>query len=366
MDINKQNYEEFFLLYIDNELSEQEKIQVNLFVLQHPELQAELESLQAVTLPASNKEVLMPNKQYLYKNAHQLVNEHNYENYFLLYIDNALLPNEKLAVEQFVANNPIYQTAFEALLATKLPIENIPFTNKQLLYKNTTKVIPLFHWQKWVAAAVIVGFISTLWIVDWQKPEKPVDSTVQQVEKPNNGSNKNDLIEKETPNKIAVSNNNSVAQNAKNTNPKNNAPQNNAALVTHNGTELSTSNIEQPIASTINHTSATHSAVANNQVNASNHTTLPNKTIEYTATENSSIANNSVPVANAIVATSNTSSEANVYRELNTDSDNKSLYIGALEINKDKLRGVTRKIASFFSKKVKKEEENIKEAFAVN
>ena len=78
MDINKHNYEEYFLLYIDNELSEQEKIQVNLFVLQHPELESELESLQAVTLPALNKELLMPNKQFFYKSAAEIVIEHNY------------------------------------------------------------------------------------------------------------------------------------------------------------------------------------------------------------------------------------------------------------------------------------------------
>ncbi|MBL0882345.1 MAG: hypothetical protein IBJ16_03170, partial [Chitinophagaceae bacterium] len=47
-----------------------------------------------------------------------------------------------------------------------------------------------------------------------------------------------------------------------------------------------------------------------------------------------------------------------VYRELDTDadSDNKSLLIGSVEINKDKLRGIFRKATSIFRSKRTEEE----------
>ncbi len=48
-----------------------------------------------------------------------------------------------------------------------------------------------------------------------------------------------------------------------------------------------------------------------------------------------------------------------VYKELDTetDSDNKSLFIGSVEINKDKLRGFFRKAGSLFRSR-KAEEAN--------
>ena len=46
-----------------------------------------------------------------------------------------------------------------------------------------------------------------------------------------------------------------------------------------------------------------------------------------------------------------------VYKELDTDDERKSLYVGSVEINKDKLRGFLRKASSLFKGKNKNEEE---------
>ena len=46
-----------------------------------------------------------------------------------------------------------------------------------------------------------------------------------------------------------------------------------------------------------------------------------------------------------------------VYKELDTDDERKSLYVGSIEINKDKLRGFLRKASSLLKGRNKNEEE---------
>jgi hypothetical protein len=63
------------------------------------------------------------------------LNESTYETIFLLYIDNELSPKEKLEVEDFIAANPSYALEMDALKATVLSTENIPYTFKENLKK---------------------------------------------------------------------------------------------------------------------------------------------------------------------------------------------------------------------------------------
>ena len=61
------------------------------------------------------------------------LNESTYETFFLLYIDNELSPKERLEVEAFIADNPSYALEMEALKATVLSAENIPYAFKENL-----------------------------------------------------------------------------------------------------------------------------------------------------------------------------------------------------------------------------------------
>ena len=70
--INRNNYEEFFLLYTDDELNAAEKRAVEEFVEQHPDLKIELEMLQQSILPAEplvfhEKELLLKNSSLNYQ-----------------------------------------------------------------------------------------------------------------------------------------------------------------------------------------------------------------------------------------------------------------------------------------------------------
>lgn len=111
--INRNNYESYFLLYADNELSPAERKLVEDFVLLHPDLAAEFEALQDTRLHPDN--IIFPAKSLLYKTTETSVNitPENCEEFFILYYDNELNETERKAVETFVAGNSSFKESFE-------------------------------------------------------------------------------------------------------------------------------------------------------------------------------------------------------------------------------------------------------------
>lgn len=79
MIINRDNYEEFFLLYIDKELDTDGKAAVERFVNQNPDLGKELEMLLQSTLIDDNFQ--FPDKELLYKKERSITIS-NYKEYF--------------------------------------------------------------------------------------------------------------------------------------------------------------------------------------------------------------------------------------------------------------------------------------------
>src|SRR5215470_6627285 len=102
--INRHNYEEFFLMYVDNELTVQQREEVELFVRQNPDLQSEFEMLQHIKLTPED-EIMFAHKTDLLK-IKDSIGMDNYEEYFLLYIDNELNEENREAVEKFVLQHP--------------------------------------------------------------------------------------------------------------------------------------------------------------------------------------------------------------------------------------------------------------------
>jgi hypothetical protein len=66
-----------------------------------------------------------------------MITRDNYEEYFLLYIDNELSVADREAVERFVAHHPDLQQDWKALLHCRLlPDEQLVFPDKEALYKD--------------------------------------------------------------------------------------------------------------------------------------------------------------------------------------------------------------------------------------
>ena len=69
------------------------------------------------------------------------INATTYETIFLLYIDNELSPKERLQVEAWIAENPSYALLMEELKGTLMLPESIRFPNKSSLKKEAIKSI---------------------------------------------------------------------------------------------------------------------------------------------------------------------------------------------------------------------------------
>jgi hypothetical protein len=165
MEINRHNYEEYFLLYIDNELSVADRSAVDVFVEQNPDLRAELESLQhSLFLP--EEKFFFPGMEGLLKNeTSATINADNCEEYFVQYHDGELTASEQKLVEEFVQENPQRKVDFELVQKARVQADKaIIFENKEVLYKRekTEKVI-YFAWLRWSAAAAVIVIAGLLW-----------------------------------------------------------------------------------------------------------------------------------------------------------------------------------------------------------
>lgn len=165
MEINKNNYEEFFLLYVDGELNAAGRTAVEKFAEQYADLQEELDALLQTRLAATD-EFTFENKASLYKYEGELINNDNYQEYLLSYIDNELNNEEKRSVEALIKNNPGKKAELDILQMVKLDAtEKIVFENKTVLYrteKERARVLPL-NWIRVAAAASVILIASVIW-----------------------------------------------------------------------------------------------------------------------------------------------------------------------------------------------------------
>jgi anti-sigma factor RsiW len=165
MIINRHNYEEFFILYLDNELNSADRRLVEAFIEQHPDLGEELQLLEQTRLEL-DPAVVFDGKESLMKPVGLgQINADNQEEWLVQYIDNELDNEQKAAVEIYAANNPSVKTELELLQKTKLRPENsITFFNKESLYRReespVRRLVPLRLWR--VAAAVFLFIALTI------------------------------------------------------------------------------------------------------------------------------------------------------------------------------------------------------------
>ncbi len=266
------------------------------------------------------------------------LNQENYETYLLLYIDNELTASERAAVEAFLEANPQYTNEFKALQNAILAPEAITFPDKSMLYrfeemnatldpsfkkslyKQTNSTGKLIEFKKRYIAYASIAAI-TLWMLIGTRQvfntTTPISTT---IEEQSLASTEKTVSEKDE-----------VKQ----------APNLLVAPSTRSKTSIVNKTMDSPKGTLENQTNNTSNLVIyESDAIASNQQT---STKEAAQTINETQVNNNNLVTEAKV-------EKESFEEINTDDNDRVLYISNIELDSDKFRGITRKLGAIFKR----------------
>ena len=354
MNINRNNYEEFLLLYIDGELSADVEKEVDAFLESNADVKQEFDDLLNTKLQM--EDVSFGDVSCLLKSEEKSIGLNNYEDKFLLYVDNELSDQEKKAVETFVLQHPTLQSTFTTLKNTILPLESIKHPNKEELYKKERKPI-VFYLQRLAVAAVFIGLIAFIWNVN--SPKTTTEIAIAQSKKVDNTANTpatnvnvDNVSTKENmvaiPTTKEVGNNNVIVTKYKKTdNPK--AEKNIAVAVTKN--------IEQSLSNQSNINQNEQPSINNTQTLVTNNTNINTNNIPTTLAANNMVSN--------VQNTATHKATQVVYKSLDGDDENnKSILIAGEEIKAPKLMGIFKKAMKAITPKENADDDS-KKLFAV-
>ncbi len=141
MKVTRHNYEEYFILYMDNELDSEDRELLEQFVSDNPDLKEELDWLLQSRLIPDNH-VVFDNKEQLIKiSDNSSINTTNYLEWLLLYTDNELSASEKYSVEEFLDAHPAIKKNLKFCKKQfRMLTRRLLSLIKKLLYRKAEKV----------------------------------------------------------------------------------------------------------------------------------------------------------------------------------------------------------------------------------
>lgn len=354
MNINRHNYEEFFLLYVDKELSAAERKAVEVFVQENPDLQVELTALQGTVLKADD--AVLDKKDWLYMEAGVSALQEN----LLLYADDELSHADKKSVEAMLATDKIAAAEWNILRQTKIqPDDSVVFNDKRSLYRSEGgRVIGIRWWRTAAAAAVLLGLGLWTGVAVYKNNFSTTTGTEGGIAKANNqapGKVKNNKSEntaevktqpgdtQQPQNTVSVempeNGKEKVAENADPVTGKNNKQSNNRQennITAANEKEKPSNNLPKPYFENINRQDRNEYAVTNvtsekNNISTSGVNDVVVKTNPALAQINNSAADPTTATAIPVV-----------YTDENNNND-RFLYMDEEKVKRTKLGGFIRK-----------------------
>ncbi len=157
--IDRNNYEIFFLDYLEGNLDESLVDEFIEFLQQNPDLKEELDSFKMV--PILGEEIKFPEKRSLYKEKYDSAREFFFAASAM--IDNELPEDEENKLLEFISKNPEKEKELQLLEKTVLtPDNSIHYQNKNKLYRSSKAVSLLFSYGRVAAIFILIFAISAI------------------------------------------------------------------------------------------------------------------------------------------------------------------------------------------------------------
>ena len=137
--IHTDNYESFYLDYLEGTLSQEERIAFEEFLAAHPELQVD-EELVFLDEPAEKMDPLQ--KFLLKKEDLSIVTNENLDYFAIGKVEQVLSDNEEKLFDGYLAANPEAQKVLAAYMETRLQPSVVSYPNKEELKEKEVAFIP--------------------------------------------------------------------------------------------------------------------------------------------------------------------------------------------------------------------------------
>lgn len=153
--INIENYEVYYLDYLEGNLNEEQTRAFLAFLEQHPELKMEDEVL--TILPEYTNEKLDTNTKNSFKIdlSTELITEESVEHFMIASIEKQLSKEQNQALQAFIQKYPVYQDDYTWYQKSILPKEQINYPAKASL-KRGGLIIPMYYKVIAIAASLIL------------------------------------------------------------------------------------------------------------------------------------------------------------------------------------------------------------------
>jgi hypothetical protein len=297
-----------------------------------------------------------------------MINENNYETFFMSYIDNELNAAERAAVEAFVLTEPKYAEELALFEKAKLHAPNVEMEDKIFLYRfpemqasldpdfkkslykkevPVRKIIftPNLMRASFAIAALFIFFIG----IELFKTNTAIKEKASFVSANNSSTNS-----KQTENTILPDNAPEASVNKKN---------NNSAVLSSLPINITNNNLVK--SATAKQDALEDQTTANNNMNISIVTTTEglSRTSRENDSQNILVAKfNEGKISATAMETKATEEEKSIpslptnYKEIDTEEEDRTISIGMLEIDGAAFRGITRRVSALLKRnKIEKE-----------
>jgi len=173
--ITRNNYEEFFLDYIEGEISAQDKVALESFLVQNPDLKAELEEMMNLDFNFAHDTI--PEDTSKLKG---IPFEANFDDFCIAQLEGDLDSYENRAFDEFIQSNPDKAKELELYQKTKLEADkSVLFKDKKSLKRRNKGIIIRQFVYTTLATAASIAILFSVWTSELEN--NPTDLKYQQV-----------------------------------------------------------------------------------------------------------------------------------------------------------------------------------------